>query len=84
MTMEFRAKRRTLKVFVDDDTFEVKFPTQGQLTEYRKSLESEPGKAETLLENFLAQFGLPVEAYKRLELPDAKQLIELLTDQKKV
>lgn len=82
--MEFKAKRRTLRVNIDDTIHEVRFPRMGELDAYREKIEGksdeEKGKA---LADFLADSGLPVQAQEQLEPADFKEIVQLLTDQKK-
>jgi hypothetical protein len=81
--MEFKAKRRKLKVTIDDKTYSVRFPHLGEMDEYRRSVKdkSEDEQQEALLE-LIASFGLPREAILELEVPDFKEIVHLLTDQK--
>jgi len=81
--MEFKAKRRKLKITIDEKVFEVKFPTLGELHAYRVELETKKDSAGELLEGLLSQLGLPKEAQAMLESPDLNEIISLLTDQKK-
>lgn len=80
--MEFKAKRRKLKVTIDEMTFEVKFPTLGELSEYRAKVKDAPESEEHLAE-FMASLGLPKDAQKSLEPSDISEIVGLLTDQKK-
>lgn len=82
--MEFKAKRRKLKVTVDEAQFEVRFPTLGELDEYREKVKSASGDSVGLeLQSLLVALGLPADAQKTLEPMDFKELVEILTDQKK-
>lgn len=84
--MEFKAKRRKLKVTIDESVYEVKFPTLGELHSYRSELESSKNKevaAGELLVKFLTNLGLPSTAQDALESPDLNEIVNLLTDQKK-
>lgn len=82
--MEFKAKRRKLKVTVDDQIFEVRFPTLGELDEYREKVKGAPDESMgTQLQNLIAMLGLPADAQKTLEPMDFKELVDILTDQKK-
>jgi hypothetical protein len=80
--MEFKAKRRKLKVTVDDQVFEVSFPKLGELSEYREKLETAESKGKVLT-NWLASLGFPEDAQNQLEAGDLTEIIEILTDQKK-
>jgi hypothetical protein len=80
--MEFKAKRRKLKVTIDKDSHEVRFPWQGELDQYLSDVAEKPEKTQELHDQFLAKLGLPVEAQKVLEPADLKEIVRLLTDQK--
>lgn len=82
--MEFKAKRRKLKVTIEDVVYEVKFPTLGELNDYRKQLKlTAIDEQESLLASLLASLGLPQSAQDCLEPSDLKEIVDLLTDQKK-
>lgn len=80
--MEFKAKRRKLKVTIDETTFEVRFPTLGELSEYRGKLKEDSANDEKLAE-FLESLGLPKQAQNSLEVSDISEIVGLITDQKK-
>lgn len=79
--MEFKAKRRTLKIDIDGTAHLVRFPLLGELKEYREKLTG--GDGEKLLTEFLMGLGLSAEAQGQLELSDLNEIVGLLTDQKK-
>ncbi len=81
--MEFKAKRRKLKVTIDESVFEVKFPTLGELSEYRSKVKDSVENEEHLAD-FISSLGLPKDAQKTLEPSDLSEIVGLLTDQKKV
>lgn len=81
--MEFKAKRRKLKVTVDEKIFEVRFPKLGELDIYREQAKDSKSDAGSTLSDFLESLGLPKDAQKELEVGDLSEIVNLLTDQKK-
>lgn len=84
--MEFTAKRRVLKVTIEDKTHEVLFPTLGQITDYQMGAQSNmsDGNVGDLLSKLLETLGFPVEAQMAVDQEAMTTIIGLLFDQKKV
>ena len=81
--MEFKAKRRKLKITVDEKVFEVRFPKLGELNQYKEKIKDPSADIPKELELFLSELGLPAEAQLSLEIGDLGEIVGLLTDQKK-
>lgn len=84
--MEFKAKQRKLRVTIGADVFEVRFPSMGEIKDYRASVkgkaEYDDAAGEALME-FVADLGLPKEAQDRLEADDFLEIVRLLISPKK-
>ena len=86
--MEFKAKRRTIDVSVDEMQYTLKFPTMGQMQTWRQQITDEKAAPEggeklDLLSQLLETLGLPRDAQLQLEEADYLDLIATLTGQKK-
>lgn len=81
--MEFKAKRRTLKITMDEKVYQVRFPRLGELDAYRAKSKDPSIDMNEALSDFLVDLGLPKEAQKELEIGDLGEIVNLLTDQKK-
>jgi len=86
--VEFKAKKRQLKVSIGEDAYMVSFPTMKTLSAYRQSIDGldpqkDLAKLEDALSGMLASLGLPKEAQEELEGPDYTEIVRLLTEAKK-
>jgi 6-phosphogluconate dehydrogenase (decarboxylating) len=82
--LEFKAKRRTLKVIVDDVSHMVKFPSLGELDQYRKEIKKEGADETDTLFNFLETLGLKKEVALSLEAGDVTEIVNIISGEKKV
>lgn len=82
--MEFKAKRRTLDVVVDGQKHSVRFPKAKEQYDLQASMKGvDEEKYGDVLFLFLADLGLPKEVALDLEAEDLKEIVEILTGQKK-
>ena len=79
--MEYKAKRRTLKVDIDGTAYQVRFPKFHELESFDADNKDNPKDA---LSKFLECLGLPVVAQKDLEAEDLKEIVEIISGQKKI
>jgi hypothetical protein len=83
--MEFKAKRRKLNIEIEGQKYEVSFPRLKDLHDYQENVQGKKDVDMTkMLGEFLSSLGLPLEAQQELEAPDLKEIVDLLSDQKKV
>lgn len=79
--MEYKAKRRTLKVDIDGTVHSVRFPKYSELDTFTAELKDNPAEA---LKNFLVLLGLPLDAQKELEPEDFNEIVDIISGQKKM
>ena len=79
--MEYKAKRRTLKVDIDGTVHQVRFPKFSELESFDADNKDNPKEA---LAKFLGVLGLPIDAQKELEAEDLKEIVEIISGQKKI
>ncbi len=80
--MEFKAKRRKLRITIDEKTHEVVFPKVSQLERFQEDSLKEKDDLKGVL-SFLESLGLPASAARELEPDDLAEVVRLLTGQKK-
>jgi len=83
--MEFKAKRRTLRISIEDQVYELRFPLMQDLRDYKEAIKnkSDDDQSKMLIE-FLESLGLPEAAQMQLEPSDLNEIVGLISDQKKV
>jgi hypothetical protein len=79
--MEYKAKRRTLKVDIDGTAYQVRFPKFSELELFEDKNKENPKEA---LRDFLVTLGLPLDAQSELEAIDLKEIVEIISGQKKI
>lgn len=79
--MEYKAKRRTLKVDIDGTVHQVRFPKFSELESFEEKNKENPKEA---LREFLVTLGLPLDAQSELEGIDLKEIVEIISGQKKI
>lgn len=84
--MEFTAKRRVLKVTIEDKIYEVLFPTLRQITDYQVEAteDSSASNVGNLMSKLLETLGLPIDAQMAVDQEAISTIIGLLFDKKKV
>lgn len=78
--MEFKPKKKKIKVILDDVSYEMRMPTVKEI----KNISKEVGEDD--LDSTIQYFhrlGLPVEATESLDLDDFRDLSEMLFSVKK-
>lgn len=86
--MELKFERRKLNLDLYGEAHELVFPTSHQLDTYLDNIDK-IGKGELektelgVLEDFLAELGLPKEATKNFEMKHLNELTYVLLDRKK-
>jgi len=79
--MEYKAKRRTLKVDIDGTVHQVRFTKFSELESFEEKNKENPKEA---LREFLVTLGLPLDAQAELEGIDLKEIVEIISGQKKI
>ena len=77
--------RKVIRVLIDETSYDVKKPTNGDFLEYQKqfkSAESDEAKQELMI-SFLERLGLPRAAFLMLDTDETEQLTKALFPQKK-
>lgn len=84
MSNEFVAKRRKLRVTIDDVQYELAFPKVREIEEFQRTSQGVKEKdALGVLIGFLETLGLKAEAARSLEPDDLQEIVKILTGQKK-
>jgi len=75
-------KKSVQEIDLYGEKFEVRFPTVGELDSFGESMTKSDNEFKTL-SGFLSALGLPEDKAKSMELGHLKDLIEVLSTQKK-
>jgi hypothetical protein len=82
--VEFVAKKRTMKVTIDGESFEVRCPNIGDIESLQERIQAEgEEKSLSIYKDFFADIGLPVAAYKKFDMIDFQDFVEFLMSPKK-
>lgn len=82
--MEFVAKKKTLKVNIDGESYEMKCPTIGDREAFTEQLKSaKPEEVVGLYADWYQSLGLPREALYKFDADDFFDFIEFVTNPKK-
>lgn len=82
--MEFKAKRKDLKIEIEGVKYEIKSPKLSQFEELQKAVKDKPTDELFLVyKSWLVSVGLPEVALDELDKDDFLGLVHFVTDPKK-
>lgn len=82
--MEFKAKRKDLKIDIEGVVYEIKSPKMSQFEELQKLIKDKPAEELFLLyKEWLISLGLPTEALEELDKDDFLGLVQFVTSPSK-
>lgn len=82
--MEFVAKKKTLKVTLDGQSYEMRCPTIGERQAFTDKLKDcKPEEAVQIYANWFSELGLPKEVLFGFDADDFFDFLEFVTNPKK-
>jgi hypothetical protein len=82
--MEFVSKKKTVKVTIDDKSYQMSLPSMGQVDEIITKVSAvETSQAGQAYMEFFSELGLPVEACKKMDSVDFIEFIGFVMSPKK-
>lgn len=82
--MEFVAKKKTLKVSIDGESYEMKCPTIGDRESFTEKLKNaKPEEVVQMYADWYESLGLPKEALYKFDADDFFEFIDFVTNPKK-